>query len=194
MHACHAVSVGHLITYIFRQWVHDSTDAACPHAHHAAACGFAGECIDAVSGELTFFTLPNCFELFGFDLMVDDCWRVWLLEVCPLPWPLALPSPSCCAFYSVLDALLSSAQPFAAALLVPCCAPALPLHCRFALVALNAQPSGPALAVPLHLPCPRPAPVLRRVPFCPGLLTLGACSVSALPLPCPCTPSCAVLP
>lgn len=34
-----------------------------------------GECLDAVSGELTFFTLPNCFELFGFDLMVDDCWQ-----------------------------------------------------------------------------------------------------------------------
>ena len=43
--------------------------------------GPAGECIDAVSGELTFFTLPNCFELFGFDLMVDDQWHVWLLEV-----------------------------------------------------------------------------------------------------------------
>lgn len=28
-----------------------------------------GECFEAVSGELTFFTLPNCFELFGFDLM-----------------------------------------------------------------------------------------------------------------------------
>lgn len=39
-----------------------------------------GECLDAVSGELTFFTLPNCFELFGFDLMVDDQWQVWLLE------------------------------------------------------------------------------------------------------------------
>lgn len=39
-----------------------------------------GECIDAVSGELTFFTLPNCFELFGFDLMIDDQWHVWLLE------------------------------------------------------------------------------------------------------------------
>ena len=45
------------------------------------ALGPAGECIDAVSGELTFFTLPNCFELFGFDLMVDDQWHVWLLEV-----------------------------------------------------------------------------------------------------------------
>lgn len=28
-----------------------------------------GECFEAVSGELTFFTLPNCFELFGFDVM-----------------------------------------------------------------------------------------------------------------------------
>ena len=41
----------------------------------------AGECIEAVSHELTFFTLPNCFELFGFDLLVDEDWRVWLLEV-----------------------------------------------------------------------------------------------------------------
>ena len=41
----------------------------------------AGECMEAVSSELTFFTLPNCFELFGFDLLVDECWNVWLLEV-----------------------------------------------------------------------------------------------------------------
>ncbi|KAK9835718.1 hypothetical protein WJX74_006570 [Apatococcus lobatus] len=39
-----------------------------------------GECMEAVSHELTFFTLPNCFELFGFDLLVDEDWRVWLLE------------------------------------------------------------------------------------------------------------------
>ncbi len=39
-----------------------------------------GECMEAVSAELTFFTLPNCFELFGFDLMVDRDWRLWLLE------------------------------------------------------------------------------------------------------------------
>ena len=40
----------------------------------------AGEALEAVSGELSFFTLPNCFELFGFDLLVDDAWHVWLLE------------------------------------------------------------------------------------------------------------------
>jgi len=33
-----------------------------------------GECMEAVSGELSFFTIPNCFELFGFDLLVN-------------PWP-----------------------------------------------------------------------------------------------------------
>ncbi|KAK9826378.1 hypothetical protein WJX81_005431 [Elliptochloris bilobata] len=39
-----------------------------------------GECLEAVSGELSFFTLPTCFELFGFDLVVDEDWHVWLLE------------------------------------------------------------------------------------------------------------------
>ena len=37
--------------------------------------------MEAVSSELTFFTLPNCFELFGFDFLVDEAWNVWLLEV-----------------------------------------------------------------------------------------------------------------
>ena len=41
----------------------------------------AGECMDAVSSELSFFTLPNCFELFGFDLLADEDWHLWLLEV-----------------------------------------------------------------------------------------------------------------
>lgn len=40
----------------------------------------AGECLEAVSHELTFFPLPRCFELFGFDLLVDEDWHVWLLE------------------------------------------------------------------------------------------------------------------
>ncbi len=39
-----------------------------------------GECLEAVSHELTFFPLPECFALFGFDLMVSRDWRVWLLE------------------------------------------------------------------------------------------------------------------
>lgn len=39
-----------------------------------------GECMEAVSHELTFFPLADCFALFGFDLMVSRDWRVWLLE------------------------------------------------------------------------------------------------------------------
>ena len=42
--------------------------------------------MDAISSELTFFTLPNCFELFGFDLLVDASWNVWLLEVTQILW------------------------------------------------------------------------------------------------------------
>ena len=38
----------------------------CLPAMHAQVIG---ECLEAVSSELTFFTLPNCFELFGFDLL-----------------------------------------------------------------------------------------------------------------------------
>ncbi|KAF0701101.1 Aste57867_8398 [Aphanomyces stellatus] len=32
-----------------------------------------------------FFSLPNCYELFGLDFMVDVTGRVWLLEVNPDP-------------------------------------------------------------------------------------------------------------
>ena len=38
-----------------------------------------------MSSELSFFTLPNCFELFGFDLLVDKDWHLWLLEVSHIP-------------------------------------------------------------------------------------------------------------
>ena len=47
---------------------------------HEGVKAVIGECMEAVSAELTFFTLPNCFELFGFDLMVDEDWHLWLLE------------------------------------------------------------------------------------------------------------------
>ena len=32
-----------------------------------------------------FFATNNCYELFGFDFMVDDAMRVWLLEANPDP-------------------------------------------------------------------------------------------------------------
>ena len=47
---------------------------------HGSVRAVIGECMEAVSAELTFFTLPNCFELFGFDLLVDEDWHLWLLE------------------------------------------------------------------------------------------------------------------
>ena len=40
----------------------------------------AGECLQCVASELDFSTLPNCWEHFGFDLLVDDAWQPWLLE------------------------------------------------------------------------------------------------------------------
>ena len=36
--------------------------------------------MDAVTKELTFQARPSGFELFGFDYLVDENWRVWLLE------------------------------------------------------------------------------------------------------------------
>eukprot|EP00936_MAST-01D_sp_MAST-1D-sp1_P001687 g1687.t1 len=39
-----------------------------------------GECFAAVHSEITFQAHPNCFEHFGFDLLVDENWHVWLLE------------------------------------------------------------------------------------------------------------------
>ncbi|CAD7701435.1 unnamed protein product [Ostreobium quekettii] len=49
-------------------------------AVETAVRSIIGECLEAVSGELNFFTMPNCFELFGFDLMVDADWNCWVLE------------------------------------------------------------------------------------------------------------------
>jgi hypothetical protein len=38
------------------------------------------ETIEAVSSELTFTSKTNCFEIFGFDFMIDPSWNTWLLE------------------------------------------------------------------------------------------------------------------
>ena len=39
-----------------------------------------GQCFEAVSSELSFMPMPNCFELFGFDFLIDEEWQGWLLE------------------------------------------------------------------------------------------------------------------
>ena len=39
-----------------------------------------GQCFEAVSSELSFMPMPNCFELFGFDFLIDEDWHCWLLE------------------------------------------------------------------------------------------------------------------
>ena len=46
----------------------------------ADAAALVGEAFAAVSSELSFMPLDNAFELFGFDLLVDASWKVWLLE------------------------------------------------------------------------------------------------------------------
>lgn len=46
-----------------------------------------GECLEAVSSELSFFTLPNCFELFGFDLLVTRP----LAQRMPMSWGSRVP-------------------------------------------------------------------------------------------------------
>ena len=53
--------------------------ARCERAF-ADAAALVGEAFAAVSSELSFMALPNAFELFGFDLLIDEEWRVWLLE------------------------------------------------------------------------------------------------------------------
>ena len=44
-------------------------------------CKTVGDVFNAVSPEqTTFMALPNCFELFGFDFLVDEAFHLWFLE------------------------------------------------------------------------------------------------------------------
>ncbi|OQR83158.1 hypothetical protein ACHHYP_15023 [Achlya hypogyna] len=45
-----------------------------------------GEVFDAYRGEFSVFQpLPNCFEVYGVDFLIDEDFQVWLLEVNPGP-------------------------------------------------------------------------------------------------------------
>jgi hypothetical protein len=46
----------------------------------ADCAALVGDAFSAVSSELSFLALPRSFELYGFDLLVDAEWHVWLLE------------------------------------------------------------------------------------------------------------------
>ena len=53
--------------------------ARCARAFRDASA-LVGEAFAAVSAELAFMPLPNAFELFGMDLLVDADWHVWLVR------------------------------------------------------------------------------------------------------------------
>jgi tubulin--tyrosine ligase len=47
----------------------------------AEICRTVGDIFSAVSPEqMTFMALPNCFELFGFDFLLDEDYHPWFLE------------------------------------------------------------------------------------------------------------------
>ena len=49
-------------------------------------CAIVGGVFEGLaSNRKHFFATNNCYELFGFDFMVDDAMRVWLLEANPDP-------------------------------------------------------------------------------------------------------------
>ncbi|KAG3016267.1 hypothetical protein JG687_00002536 [Phytophthora cactorum] len=62
-------------------------DAAGKKANVLADIGqITAETFDAYKGEFSVFQpLPNCFEIYGVDFMVDEDFNVWLLEFNPGP-------------------------------------------------------------------------------------------------------------
>lgn len=46
----------------------------------ADAASIIGGAFEAVSTQLSYLPLPNAFEIYGVDLLIDETWKVWLLE------------------------------------------------------------------------------------------------------------------
>lgn len=69
-----------------------------PEGLFAQLCELVAGTFACLKGKRKWFLpLPNSFELYGFDVMLDDAWRAWLLEVNDGPALEAAAKPDLCA-------------------------------------------------------------------------------------------------
>jgi len=69
-----------------QQQHHPLGDRATAEAAYESICEIVEELWGALSANRKhFFALPNCWELFGLDFMLDEQHKVWLLEANPDP-------------------------------------------------------------------------------------------------------------
>lgn len=76
-------------TSVCRYWSLEDTGAPSnwKHSVFTQICNITGELFEAAAREqmIHFQTIPNAFEVFGLDFLVDQNHRVWLLEVNAYP-------------------------------------------------------------------------------------------------------------